>query len=354
MASVKDIFGVRHKKGLVGIEIEVEGHRLPMEIGSYWNREVDGSLRGESAEYVLKTPVAHGKVNKALSVLKAAYVRNDAKINNESPRTGVHVHINVQDLNMVKVFNMITLYHALEELLVRYCGEGRQGNLFCLRLKDADYLSEYYRQALRRGDWHVLRDDAIRYASLNVTALHKFGSLEFRSMRGSDDFDMIETWVNMLVKLKEAAELYPDPVAIVESLSRDGELRFLETVLGEELANEVIAPDAEDVIREGIRIIQDICYDVDWKRVEQDQGQAEEFDGLTAAELGLEEVAPEAPRFQEPPRQQGANPQLAAYWRQLRMESRAEVRELAARKYGGDVVAALIEFKEQRNGENND
>lgn len=357
MAKVIDLFRhINQTNGLVGIEIEVEGRRLPEAIGSYWKREHDGSLRGESAEYVLKKPVALDKVEKALGVLTAAYKKNNTEVNNESPRTGVHVHVNVQDLDMVKVFNMITLYHALEELMVRFCGKGREGNLFCLRMKDAEFLAEFYLQALQNREWGILATDEIRYASLNVTALHKFGSLEFRSMRGTDDFGLIQTWVDMLVKLKEAAELYQDPVAIVESLSRDGEMHFLETVLGAELAQQVIAPDAEESIREGIRSIQNICYDVDWALVANNERQAHKLNGLTLEELGIERENKEGARFQ--PRREGADPELAAYWRNLPQAARMEIRELAERGFNGDVVAALINFREnneqQPEGVDND
>lgn len=352
MAKVKEIFRhIQARRGQVGLEIEVEGRRLPEALPKYWKREVDGSLRGESAEYVLKNPVMGDKVADALAVLAKGYKDNETRVDNDSPRTGVHVHINVQNMDMVKVFNMITLYHALEELMVRYCGKGRAGNLFCLRMKDADYLADYYLKALRNCGWGHLATDEIRYAGLNVTALNKFGSLEFRSMRGTDDFAMIKGWVDLLVKLKDSAELYENPVAIVESLSRDGELRFLETVLGEELAALVIADDADEVIREGIRSIQHICYDVDWEKVAENVPQDQEIGGLTLEELGIEEREPERP-FEEPPqRRKTATPEVAEMWRNMTNGEKDRIRDRAAREFDGDLVRTLIANHNEMRGE---
>ena len=52
--------------GDVGIEIEVEGRRLPI-TEKYWRMEKDGSLRGpENMEYVLDRPMSLKDAKKAL------------------------------------------------------------------------------------------------------------------------------------------------------------------------------------------------------------------------------------------------------------------------------------------------
>ena len=57
----------RPTKGLVGIEIEVEGSKLPKETEfGPWTYHQDGSLRGEdNAEYVLSSPIEFAAVGPA-------------------------------------------------------------------------------------------------------------------------------------------------------------------------------------------------------------------------------------------------------------------------------------------------
>src|SRR3990172_9397067 len=122
MRTVFEEFGLSLRKrtaGDVGVEIEVEGRNLPY-TEKYWKREADGSLRGpENAEYVLRKPATLTQLKMALKSLAIDYRASEAKVD-ESVRAGVHVHVNVQHMNMVEVYNFITLYLILEELLTKY------------------------------------------------------------------------------------------------------------------------------------------------------------------------------------------------------------------------------------------
>lgn len=56
---IGDLLAVRRQAGDVGVEIEMEGYNIPhRDLMPYiWKREVDHSLRGESAEFVMRQPV---------------------------------------------------------------------------------------------------------------------------------------------------------------------------------------------------------------------------------------------------------------------------------------------------------
>lgn len=60
--NVIDFYGNKPQEGSYGIEIEVEGVNLPAVANNVWTTTHDGSLRGESAEYVLKKPLDIDKV----------------------------------------------------------------------------------------------------------------------------------------------------------------------------------------------------------------------------------------------------------------------------------------------------
>jgi hypothetical protein len=267
MKLVKNIFQIPRRmwtEGDLGIEIEVEGVSLPAPVGP-WIREEDGSLRGqESAEYVLSEPCSLAGVGSALSLLEEAYHHNNTKVD-DTVRAGVHVHVNAQDLTIPQLGNFLCLYLILEDALVQLCGEGRQGNLFCLRTKDAAGGLAKIVQSFSRGRWEAFGQDDLRYSSYNVKALATYGSLEFRAMRGTRDLSKIYDWAKLLLGLREKAKTYHSPVEIIKGYS-DGELSgFLRHVLGEEAKTLLAMPDIGKLVKDGMRRAQDLAFLVDWE-----------------------------------------------------------------------------------------
>jgi hypothetical protein len=256
-------------KGDVGVEIEVEGRNLPYP-QKYWRREYDGSLRGpENAEYVLATPILINKLETPLKYLDKCYQDSGSEVH-DTVRAGVHVHVNVQQLNIIELYNFMTLYLVLEESLVQFCGETRIGNLFCLRSSDAEYLTHRLAQAAQTGGFRALADDNLRYASMNVKALGTYGSLEFRAMRGTRDLDLILTWAKVLVHLREKAKGFDNPTEIVSSFSHGGAEAFMDEMLGE-FSGLFKTGDYERQLHRGVRQAQDIAFCYDWHDLYEDE-----------------------------------------------------------------------------------
>jgi len=248
--------------GDVGIEIEVEGKDLPW-CEKFWKNEEDGSLRGpETREYVLEKPMTLKEARLALKYLDAQY-KDKGSVVDDSVRAGVHVHINVQKLNMIELYNFITLYLILEGVLVKFCGPYREGNLFCLRASDAEYLLGQLQTAAETKEFGNLVSDQLRYASMNVKALGTYGSLEFRAMRGTRDLDLIYKWAEVLLSLREVAKAYENPQKIIESFSHVQAKGFIQNALGEN-AHLFQCEGYERMLYDGIRNAQDVAYCVDW------------------------------------------------------------------------------------------
>lgn len=270
VTSLLNISSKKQKKGDVGIEIECEGINLPNEIKDYWNVVNDGSLRapdeprGAALEYVLKTPVAHKDSRKALELLRDAMA--DSRLV-WSYRTSVHVHINVQQLTLKQLYSFFTLYITLEDLLSEYAGGlERMGNLFCLRAYDAEGIIDTLRRAIRDDNLELFRDDNLHYAGMNVQALYKYGSVEFRAMRGNLDIDLISSWIDTLIGLRELACKYDNPTEIPVRLSELGLNGFLRSHLPEQVFNAVILyDDLHNRLYEGMRLAQNIAYGVEWR-----------------------------------------------------------------------------------------
>ena len=144
--------------GTYGIEIETEveaatsypegflnpktsdsGHFVP-ELNSYveyfnlwcksWKGVLDGSLRNFGVEYIVKKPHTYEGIIHAIDEF-AEYTKDIPFIEN-APGTSVHVHINMQDEEILTIFTYITTWTLFENLLIEFCGEGRRTNLFAL------------------------------------------------------------------------------------------------------------------------------------------------------------------------------------------------------------------------------
>jgi hypothetical protein len=268
MSTVFKTMGLRHRKtGDIGLEIEVEGVNLPqLHLPVQWRADQDGSLRGlESAEYVLREPLTLPLVKQALDNLDKCYIKNKTTVD-ETIRAGVHVHINCQQLTMTQLYTFMTLYLVLENLLLKYCGDTREGNLFCLRTSDAEFALFQIVEAAKDQHFSMrFESDQLRYASMNVKALSDYGSLEFRAMRGTRDLGAIYKWAEILLSLRDAAIKEKCPSSIIGDFSTLGPESFIKKYLGPNAAYFLTVKDFKQNLFTGMRLAQLVAFSVDWK-----------------------------------------------------------------------------------------
>lgn len=226
------LLGLVETKGDVGLEIEVEGDGLVEVRDAIWRSEPDGSLRGHypdtACEYILKKPIPIDKVEAAVRGLNKHLAESKP---NFSFRTSVHVHVNVQQLDIDQIMNMIYTYLLIEEPLINFCGKVRKGNQFALRLVDAEGLIGGLANIFTNGRI-AFEGDHYRYASLNIEALTKYGSLEFRGMRGTLDNKVITAWANTLINIREYAKAMESPMDVYEDYVKLGPRGFFDKVVG--------------------------------------------------------------------------------------------------------------------------
>jgi len=261
-------------QGEVGIEIELEAsNTFPKEkeeLPAIWSYHKDGSLRGfDNAEYVLDKPIKFDEVDKAVDDLWQVLANKKVKLT-PSNRTSVHVHLNVQGFYLNRLTAFAGLYFAVEEVLTQWCGEHRVGNLFCLRAKDAPAIITQLRRFIRSDMQTQIRDN-YHYSGFNAHAIHKFGSIEIRTLRGAMDASVIKAWVGILRRLYELSADFPDPRTFVDMFSAIGPYEFYETILGEYAADVQSAigwsnEQIRDSMYEGVRLAQDLCYCRDWEK----------------------------------------------------------------------------------------
>lgn len=231
MATVAEVVGRdKHNGILFGVECEVEGERLPdmLPRGLPIRVEIDGSLRG-GLEYVFSKPLKKEIALKSLSVLFSQFVEAKSKLD-YSFRTSTHVHVNVSDLQVKKVLNIVFLYTLVEDLFVHYCAEHRRGNRFCLRFKEAQHLYHILEQMIRYAQLghednviNVLDQQVTKYAALNLYTLRKYGTLEFRSLEGTNNLEKISKWMDAIENLVTVAQKFDSIAALHEEFFNDPE-----------------------------------------------------------------------------------------------------------------------------------
>lgn len=271
------LMGNRPTVGEVGLEIEAEGYNLPSHaFKEYWTYHIDNSLRapknragmpGMTAEYVLTKPIAFSEVPKALDYLWDCFTQSKSKFV-ESNRTSVHVHLNCQKWFLNRLTSFAALYFIVEEVLTEWCGEHRVGNLFCLRAIDAEAIVSYLKGFIE-CDGQAGIQEFLHYSAFNANALKKYGSLELRTLRGTNDKQVILDWVETLERLYKLSEDFPDPREICASLSSVGPLTFFNSILGPKAAvirNGINMTDQQlgSAVYNGVRIAQELCYCKDW------------------------------------------------------------------------------------------
>lgn len=240
---VYECLDVRNIEGIhFGVECEVEGRKLPAVVSDEWRVEQDGSLR-DGLEYVFDGPLKPAAAKKALKTLFKKFEEHKTMLD-YSFRTSTHVHANVRDMEIKHVLNAVFLYILVEDLFTNFCAENRRGNRFCLRFKDAQWLYTVVSQMAQ--NIHAgnepraivgVDQNTVKYSALNLYTLQKYGTLEFRTLEGTNDYNKIVMWMDTIQRLLEVskefdsltelhATFFADPEAIVDRIFTDPVFKF--------------------------------------------------------------------------------------------------------------------------------
>lgn len=231
----------------VGIELELEGVRDMTQMEG-WEWVSDGSLRNSGMELVLSEP-------KAGAALDRAYRSLDYFLGNHaftvSHRTSTHVHLDVRNLEVKTVGILMAVFVALEPVMLRMSDSSRSNNTFCKSIHNSVSLAAT--SMLLRGslsDSGAFSNDN-KYATVNLSSVMRFGSVEIRCREALVKEGEVEQWVNFLQACKDYARKW-DSVAefkdeFLDRLACTSDAGFVEYIVGEKLAKEVL-PEGSDVV----------------------------------------------------------------------------------------------------------
>lgn len=210
--TVNECFKLPKQEGDFGIEMEIEGQRLPP-APSGWTIKEENSLRGEAYEYVTRNAVHMNSLQKSLANLHKALTAEPVTVN-LTTRASTHIHLNMQNETFRTLFGTILLYCIAEPMLLRICGQHRNGNLFCLPLVEGGDLPSHFKQMVYSfGDKELTRHHwphRGKYAALNIDPLNSLGSIEFRMFPNTIDPEDVMRWARWVYALREYAKNYPD------------------------------------------------------------------------------------------------------------------------------------------------
>lgn len=263
------LLGKQYKEDrIVGAELEVESNsKLPVINSGTWNTVSDPSLRtGMAKEYVLRSPIPYKGVDTALfNLLRSLNDKELSEPIKDAPTTSWHIHLNALGLTPNQLMTRIFMYWLLEPILIKHCGTVREHNTFCLQLKDATRNTNTFDTTFFNGFISAPRNvfgaagfnQRFRYMAQNYTALAKFGSVEYRAMRGTLEYDEIKPWTDALTKMWQFKE-FRNPSELLSFFYDKGLLALFDRVINEPTFHKYYTKDMEEQAEEQALVLLNI------------------------------------------------------------------------------------------------
>lgn len=244
---------------LLGVEVEVEKWKeydLSHIYSGYWTAKKDDSLRNNGMEMVFAEPLSGADAVSAVEWLCEQAVKHKWAV---SKLTGLHVHVDIRNLELDQFRNFCAVYALTEPLIYYWVGRGRFENMFCLPWYMAEMDLKNISKVAKEGEVDPARARAFleslsKYSGCNLNAVHKFGTAEFRMLETTFDAQRIITWINILLSLKKYAMIpHITPQVMCEAIRHHGAWAFGQAVFGLSSLTQMWYQDYEkDVIGQGM------------------------------------------------------------------------------------------------------
>ena len=216
----------------VGIELEFENCVNPQRV-PYWIFMADGSLRNHGIEYVTDGPL--GTRDEIENALRRLYLYVQANRLSISVRTGMHVHVNMQDLPLEQVRSILLAYCLAEPAVYKYVGAHRDINPYCIpwyaatasavtSIRALSLVLDGPTRAVPRA--RAMLTNTNKYGGLYAGPLTRLGTIEFRHLLTPRDPDAALAWIDIVQNIC-AAGMQQDYAALTET--RDTEELARET-----------------------------------------------------------------------------------------------------------------------------
>ena len=204
-------YDINRFKRLVGIEFE--GVRFGSDSRPQLDPllgfcKFDGSLRGRGTcfEYALRPATGDALLD---AIRKACDLMCEQRVHSNSS-CGLHVHLDMNKESEEVQDRVLRGWLAHEGAFYSLVPQTRAQSSYCVPLSPRanNWLRDPRIQDNETMRHYIIRD-AGRYQALNLQALSKFGTLEFRLLEGSIDANRVEAWTMLLLHMVEAFKEIP-------------------------------------------------------------------------------------------------------------------------------------------------
>jgi hypothetical protein len=161
----------------------------------YWIGDVglvhDGSLRNNGVEFITK-PLGF---DDALNTFKILHDGLTLGPDPYTSRTSIHVHVNMASMTMAQLKHFLLTYALLEPVFFEVAGETRKHNIHCVPLSFTILPSIYHKpiQDIVKA-W-------TKYSAFNLMPIKTQGTVEFRHLYGTGDFEVYQKWLTLIKEL---------------------------------------------------------------------------------------------------------------------------------------------------------
>lgn len=196
----------------LGLEIEIEDYKQVqvnklLRTSSHWSSVEDHSLRN-GIELVFSQALMGKQLTDAIN----EFYDNVSTFSN-GPRTSIHVHVNMrqEEDTPESLRNLVVLYYMYEDAFFSIAQEERKWCSYCNPFEDSppDVLTAVIRgeslKEIRRQIVLAAEGRTNRYYGLNLLALARHGTVEFRHMPCVKERERVVEWIQIIMELKAAA-----------------------------------------------------------------------------------------------------------------------------------------------------
>lgn len=151
----------------------------------------DGSLRNNGVEFITK-PMPFDDALNTFNVLHKGLTLGPEPY---TSRTSIHVHVNMASMTLAQLKHFLLTYALLEPVFFEVAGETRKHNIHCVPLSFTILPSIYNKpiQDIVKA-W-------TKYSAFNLMPVRTQGTVEFRHLYGTGDFEVYQKWLTLIKEL---------------------------------------------------------------------------------------------------------------------------------------------------------
>lgn len=232
------VYGDRIREACVIQGVKVVNERYNHQTQRYWKIVPDSSIYGyqpfEIVSPPLKGEAGLKRVEKVCNILESLGASTNSSC-------GLHVHVDASDLTFEQMKNIAKGFIKYESTFDSFVTPERRGseNTFC---KSNASRFESEADAFRQIDATQDLDELItimngkrdaydnRYFKLNMAALWRHGTIEFRQHHGTVNYETIASWIRFCINFVEVAKKANMRVAKIEMTPEESAKRFFKLI----------------------------------------------------------------------------------------------------------------------------